>query len=69
MEESRNSYSVFVGKPKGKRPLEITRRRWQDNIKMDVTEIGWGGIDRFNLAQDWYHRLAPVNTVMNLRIP
>jgi hypothetical protein len=40
LEESRNSYRVFVAKPKGKRPLEITRRRWQDNIKMDVTELG-----------------------------
>jgi hypothetical protein len=40
-----NAYSILVGKPEGKRPLEIPRREWEDNIKMDLREIGWGGVD------------------------
>jgi hypothetical protein len=58
-----------VGKPKGKRPLGRPRRRWEDNIKMDLREIGWGGMDWFDLAQDREHWRALVNTVMNLRVP
>jgi hypothetical protein len=45
MWEKRREYRILVGKPEGKRPLERPRRRWQDNIKMDLREIGWGGMD------------------------
>jgi hypothetical protein len=43
--ETRNAYRILVGKPEGKRPLERPRRRWEDNIKLDLREIGWGGMD------------------------
>jgi hypothetical protein len=43
--EKRNAYKILVGKPEGKKPLERHRRRWDDNIKMDLREIGWGGMD------------------------
>ena len=58
-----------MGKPKGKRPLWRHRRRWEDNIKMDLQEVGCGGMDWIELAQDrdWWRAL--VNAVMNLRIP
>jgi hypothetical protein len=62
--KKRNAYRIFVGKPKG-RP----RRRWVDNIKMDLSEIGWGGMDWTDLAQDRDHWRALVNTVINLRVP
>jgi hypothetical protein len=57
-----------VGKPEGKRPLERPRCRWVDNIKMDLREIGWHGMDWIELAQnrDWWRAL--LNTVMNLRV-
>jgi hypothetical protein len=58
-----------VGKPEGKRPLEIPRRRWVDNIKMDLREIVWDGMYRIYLAQDSDQWRALVNTVMNLRVP
>jgi hypothetical protein len=58
-----------VGKPEGKRPLGRTRRRWEDNIRMDLREIGWGGVDWIDLAQDRDQWRALVNTVMNLRVP
>jgi hypothetical protein len=54
-----------VGKPEGKRP----RRRWLDNIKMDLLEIGWGGVDWIGLAQDRDKWRALVNAVKNLRVP
>jgi hypothetical protein len=57
------------GKPEGKRPLRRSRRRWVDNIKMDLREIGWGGMDWIDLAQDRDQWRALVNTVMNLRVP
>jgi hypothetical protein len=53
-----------VGKPEGKRPLGRPRRRWVDNIKMDLREIGWDGVDRIELAQDRDQWRALVNTVM-----
>jgi hypothetical protein len=58
-----------VGKPEEKRPLGRPIRRWEDNIKMDLREIGWGGMDWNDLAQDRDQWRALVNTVMNLRVP
>jgi hypothetical protein len=58
-----------VGKPEGKRPLERPRRRWVDNIKMDLLEIGWGAVGWIGLAQDRDKWRAFVNAVMNLRVP
>jgi hypothetical protein len=59
----------FDGKPEGKRPLGRPRRRWEDNITMDLREIGWGGMDWIHVAQDTDQWRALVNTVINLRIP
>jgi hypothetical protein len=64
----RNAYRIFVGKPKGKGPLR-PRRRWVDNIKMDLREIGWDGMDWSDLVQDRDQWRALMNTVMNLRVP
>jgi hypothetical protein len=58
-----------VGKPEGKRPLGRPRRRWEDNVRMDLREIGWGGMDWIDLAQDRDQRRALVNTAMNLQVP
>jgi hypothetical protein len=69
MEEKRNAYRILVGKPEGKRPLGRPRRKWGDNIKMDLREIGWDGMDCIDLAQDRDRWRALVNTVMNLRGP
>jgi hypothetical protein len=69
MAEKRNAYRSMVGKPEGKRPLGRSRRRWEDNIKMDLMEIGWGGMDWIDVAQDRDQLRALVNTVMNLRVP
>jgi hypothetical protein len=69
MGEKRNAYRLLVGKPEGKGPLGRPRRRWMDNIKMDLLEIGWGGVDWIALAQDRDKWRALVNAVMNLRVP
>jgi hypothetical protein len=69
MGERRGAYRALVGKPEGRRPLGRPRRRWEDNIKMDLREVGWGGIDWINLAQDRDRWRALVNAVMNLRVP
>jgi hypothetical protein len=69
MGEKRNVCRLLVGKPEGKRPLGRPRRRWIDNIKKDLLEIGWCGVDWIGLAQDRYRRRALVNSVMNLRVP
>jgi hypothetical protein len=69
MGETRTAYWILVGKPEGKRPLGRPRRRWVDNIKMGLTEIGWDGVDWMELAQDRDQWRALVNTVMNLRVP
>jgi hypothetical protein len=55
-----------VGKPEGKRPLKRPRRMWMDNVKMDLGETGWGGIDWIDLAQDKDQWRAVLNTVMNI---
>jgi hypothetical protein len=52
MEAKRNAYRIFVGKPEGKRPLGRTRRRWMDNIKMNLRNIGWDSMEWLDLAQD-----------------
>jgi hypothetical protein len=52
LEKRRGAYRVLVGKHEEKRPLGKPRRRWEDNIKMDVKEVGWGGMDSIDLAQD-----------------
>jgi hypothetical protein len=69
MGEKRNVYRLLVGKAEGKRPLGRTRRRWIDNIKMDLLEIGVSIVDWIGLAQDRYRWRALVNSVMNLRVP
>jgi hypothetical protein len=58
-----------VGNPEGKRPLGRRRRRWEDNIKMDFGEIGWGGMDWTDQARDRDQWRALLNRVMNLRVP
>ena len=68
MGERRGVYRVLVGKPEGKRSLGRPRRRWEDNIKMDLQEVGWGGMDWIELAQDRGRRRVLVNAVMNLRV-
>jgi hypothetical protein len=69
MGEQRYAYRILVGKPDGKRPLGRPRRRWVDNIKMDLREIGWGDMDWIDLAQDRDQWRALVKAVMNLRVP
>jgi hypothetical protein len=69
MVEKRNAYRILMRKPGGKRPLGRPSRRWVDNIKMDLREIGWDGVDRIDLAQDRDQWRALLNTVMNLRVP
>ena len=67
--ERRGVYRVLVGKPKGKRPFGRPRLRWEDNIKMDLQEVGYGSMDWIELAQDRDRWRALVNAVMNLRVP
>jgi hypothetical protein len=69
MGEKRNAYRILVGKPEGKKPLGKPKRRWEDNIKINLREIGWGGMDWIDLAEDRDLWRALVNTVMNLRVP
>ena len=69
MGEERGVYRVLVGKPEGKRPLGSPRRRWVDNIRMDLQEVGCGYMDRIGLAQDRDRWRTLVSAVMNLRVP
>ena len=69
MGEKRGEYRVLVGKPEGKRPLGRPRSRWEDNMKMDLQEVGCGGMDWIKLAQDRDRWRALANAVMNLRVP
>ena len=62
-------YRVLVGKPEGKRPLARPGRKWEDNIKMDLKEVGCGGMDWIEVAQDRDMWRALVNAEMNLRVP
>jgi hypothetical protein len=63
------AYNILVGRPEGRRPLGRHRLRWEDNIKMDLREIGFGDVDWIRWAQDRDRWRAVVNTVMNLRVP
>jgi hypothetical protein len=67
--EMRNAYKISVGKPEEKRPVAISRCRWEDNIRMDLWEIKLEGVDWIHLAQDKDQWQAAVNTVMNPRVP
>ena len=69
MGERRGIYRVLVGKPEGERQLGRSRRRWEDNINMDIHEVECGGIDWIDLAQDWDRWRALANAAMNLRVP
>ena len=69
MEQSRNAYRVLLGKPEGKRHLESPRRRWEDNIKMDLTEVSCDPGEWIDLAEDRDQWRAYVRAVMNLRVP
>jgi hypothetical protein len=67
--EKRNAYRILKGKPEGKTPLGRPTRRWVDNIKIDLREIEWDGMDWIDVAQDRDQWRALVNTVLNLRDP
>jgi hypothetical protein len=67
--EKRNAYRLLVGKSEGKRPLGKPRRRWVDNIRMDLGEVGWGDVDWIGLVKDRDKWRALVNAVMNLQVP
>jgi hypothetical protein len=69
MGEGTGAYRVLVGKPEGKRPLGRHRRRWEDNINLDLREIGIDGVNWIRLDHDRVQRWAFMNTVMNLRVP
>jgi hypothetical protein len=69
MGERRSVYRILVGKPEGKRPLGTPRHRWEDNIQIDLQEVGYGGMDWIELAQHKDRWQALVTAVMNLRVP
>jgi hypothetical protein len=67
--EKRNTYRLLVRKPEGRRPVGRPRRRWVDNIRMDLVEVGWGDVDWVGLAQDRDRWRDLVNSVLNLGVP
>jgi hypothetical protein len=67
--EKRNAYRLLVGNPEGRIPLGRPRRRWVDNIRMNLAEVGWGDVDWIDLAQDRNRWRALVNSALNLRVP
>jgi hypothetical protein len=69
MEEKRNAYRLLVRKLEGKRPLGRPRRRWVDNIRMDLGEVGWGDVGWIGLAKDRNRWRALVNSILNFRVP
>jgi hypothetical protein len=69
MGKKRNAYRILVGKPEGRRPLGRPRRRWVNNIKIYLREIGWGAMDWIDLAHDRDQWRALENTLMNFRVP
>jgi hypothetical protein len=70
MVEKRNAYRILVGTPEGKRPLGRPRHRWMDNVKIDLKQIGWDGMDWIYLAQDRRDQWRTlVNKAINLRVP
>ena len=68
MEESRNAFKILTGKPTGKRPLERPRRRWENNIRMDLEEVGINADNWVDSAQNRNYLRAPVNAALNLRV-
>jgi len=69
MGERRGAYRVLVGKPEGKRPLVRTSRKWEDNIKMNLQEVWWDGMDRIDVDEDRDSWWALVKMAMNLWVP
>jgi hypothetical protein len=67
--ENRNAYRILMGKPEGKRPLRRSRRRWVYNVKMNIREIGWGGMDWIYLAKDRNQWSVLAKTIMNFQVP
>ena len=69
MEEGRSAFKILTGKPTGKRPLGMPRRRWEDNIRMDLEEVGISAGNWVDSAQDRNYLRALVNSALNLRVP
>jgi hypothetical protein len=69
MGKKQNAYRLLVGRPEGKRPLGRPRRRWVDNVRMDLREVRWGHVDWIGLAQDRNRWRALVNSILNLWVP
>jgi hypothetical protein len=69
MGEGRGAYRILVGRPEGRRPLGRTRHKWEDNIKSDLQEMGWDGVEWIDMAQDRDRWRAVVTAVMNLWVP
>jgi hypothetical protein len=69
MGERLGAYMILMGRPEGRRPFGRPRLRWEDNIKMDLQEAGWGRMDWTDLAQDANRWRSLVNAVMNFRLP
>jgi hypothetical protein len=67
--EKMNAYRLLMGKPEGRRPLGRPRRRWLDNMRMDLVEVGWGDEDWIGLVEDRERWRALVNSVLNFRVP